>query len=102
MSQKFVQIVDFETRRFDEMKALLDRFEQRMAGETGGPTHRILLQDRDHAGRYLAVIEFESPDEAKRSDARPEVAQLNEQLTALCTRPPSFGNFDVKDARELK
>ncbi|MEU6394944.1 hypothetical protein [Streptomyces sp. NPDC046939] len=102
MSQRFVQIVDFETHRFDEMKELLDRFEQRMAGESGGPTHRILLQDRDQAGRYLAVIEFASYDEALRSDARPEVAQLNERLTALCTRPPAFGNYDVRDARELK
>ncbi|MEV1021620.1 hypothetical protein [Streptomyces sp. NPDC050264] len=102
MSQKFAQIVDFETRRFDELKSLLGRFEQEMAGESGGPTHRILLQDREQPGRYLAIIEFASYDDATRSNERPEVARLNEQLTALCTKPPAFINCDVKDVRELK
>ncbi|WP_372347068.1 hypothetical protein [Streptomyces sp. KL116D] len=102
MSQKFVQIIDFESQRMDEMQELLDRFEQQMSGTPGGPTHRILLQDRDTAGRYLAIIEFESYDDAMRSNERPEVARLNEQLSALCTRPPAFTNCDLKDTRELK
>ncbi|MFJ8823433.1 hypothetical protein ACIREE_16765 [Streptomyces sp. NPDC102467] len=102
MSQKFAQLVDFETRRFDELKSLLDRFEEQMAGEPGGPTHRILLQDREQPGRYLAILEFTSYDDAMRNNERPEVARLNEQLTELCTRPPAFVNCDVKDVRELK
>ncbi|MFI6937669.1 hypothetical protein ACIBI4_00235 [Streptomyces sp. NPDC050418] len=102
MSQKFVQIIDFESQRFDEMQQVLDRFEQQMQGTSGGPTHRILLQDREQPGRYLAIIEFESYDDAMRNNERPEVAKLNEQLSALCTRAPSFTNCDLKDSRELK
>ncbi|MGY0023201.1 hypothetical protein [Streptomyces sp. cg35] len=102
MSEKFAQIIDFETRRIDELRELLDRFEQQMSGTSGGPTHRIMLQDREQSGRYLAIVEFESYDDAMRSNARPEVARFNEQLTALCTRPPAFTNCDVKDVRELK
>ncbi|NGO78126.1 hypothetical protein G6045_21015 [Streptomyces sp. YC504] len=102
MSQKFVQIIEFETQKIDELRKLLERFEQKMQGKSGGPTHRILLQDRDKSGRYLAIIEFESHEAAMRNNDRPEVAKLNEQLTALCTRGPSFTNCDLKDSRELK
>ncbi|SDK03083.1 hypothetical protein [Streptomyces indicus] len=102
MSQKFVQIIDFASQRFDEMREILDRFEQRMQGTPGGPTHRILLADREQSGRYLAIIEFESYEDAARNNDRPEVAELNQQLSALCTRPPAFTNCDLKDSRELK
>ncbi|MYW66453.1 hypothetical protein GTY65_20675 [Streptomyces sp. SID8379] len=102
MSQKFVQIIDFETQRYNEMQDLLDRFERQMQGTSGGPTHRILLQDREKSGRYLAIIEFESYDDAMRSNEHPEVAKLNEQLSALCTRQLAFTNCDLKDSRELK
>lgn len=102
MSQKFVQIIDFETQRMDEMRELVERFEQQMAGTAGGPTHRIMLQDRDKSGRYLAIVEFESHEDAMRSNERPEVAKLNEQISALCTRPPAFTNCDLKESRELK
>ncbi|WP_425835237.1 hypothetical protein [Streptomyces fractus] len=99
---KFIQIIDFESQRFGEMREVLDAFEQRMQGTTGGPTHRMMLKDRDTTGRYLAVIEFESYEDAMRSNERPEVAELNQQLSALCTRPPAFINCDLKDMRELK
>ncbi|MBC9715834.1 hypothetical protein H9Y04_25155 [Streptomyces sp. TRM66268-LWL] len=102
MSQKFVQIIDFESQRIDEMQQLLDRFGEQMQGTSGGPTHRILLADREQPGRHLAIIEFESYEEAMRNNERPEVAKLNEQLTALCTRQPSFTNCDQLDSRELK
>ncbi|MFI5660117.1 hypothetical protein [Streptomyces sp. NPDC051684] len=99
---KFVQIIDFESQRFGEMRELLEAFEQRMQGTEGGPTHRMMLKDRDSTGRYLAVIEFESYEDAMRSNDHPEVAELNKQLSALCTRPPAFINCDLKDVRELK
>ncbi|MER5442621.1 hypothetical protein [Streptomyces sp. NPDC002790] len=99
---KFIQIIDFESQRFGEMRELLEAFEQRMQGTEGGPTHRMMLKDRDTTGRYLAVIEFESYEDAMRSNEHPEVAELNRQLSALCTRPPAFTNFDLKDVRELK
>ncbi|MEV3857805.1 hypothetical protein AB0J38_26200 [Streptomyces sp. NPDC050095] len=102
MSQKFAQIIDFESQRIEEMRELIERFEQQMQGTPGAPTHRIMLQDRDKPGRYLAIVEFESADDAMRNNERPEVAHLNEQLTALCTRPPTFTNCDVRDSRELK
>ncbi|MFD0314275.1 hypothetical protein [Streptomyces flavalbus] len=99
---KFTQIVDFETERLDEIERLLEEARQRSAGREGGPTHRILLKDRDNPGRYLALIEFESYEEAMRNSESPETNKLAEQLGALCSRPPRYTNCDLLDARELK
>ena len=99
---KFVQIIDFETERFDEMEQLMEGARQRMEGQEGGPTHSTLLKDRDTPGRYLAVIEFESFEEAMRNSERPETSQMAEQLGELCTRAPRFVNCDLLESRELK
>ncbi|CAM5504536.1 ABM domain-containing protein OS=Streptomyces violarus OX=67380 GN=FHS41_005987 PE=4 SV=1 [Streptomyces violarus] len=55
---KFVQIIDFETERLDEMEQML-RAGRRFAGRSGGPRQRMLLKDRDNPLRYLALIEFD-------------------------------------------
>jgi hypothetical protein len=81
---KFVQTIDFETERLDEMEQLLQEAGQRSAGRTGGPTHRTLLKDRDHPNRYLALIEFES-----------------QRLGALCIGERRYTNCDLLDARDL-
>ena len=82
---KFVQIVDFETDRIDEMQQLSEEMEKQFAGRSGGPTHRIVLQDRNKPGRYLVVIEFDSYEEAMRNSDDPETTKMAEQMAALCT-----------------
>ncbi|CCK30895.1 hypothetical protein BN159_6516 [Streptomyces davaonensis JCM 4913] len=99
---KFVQIIDFETERLDEMEPLLEEARQRNAGREGGPTHRILLKDRDTPGRYLSLIEFDSYEEAMRNSEDPETTKMAEQLGALCTREPRFVNCDLLDSSDLK
>ncbi|MFD4525366.1 hypothetical protein ACFWP7_15865 [Streptomyces sp. NPDC058470] len=99
---KFVQIIDFETERIAEMRELVEQAAQRAAGRTGGPTHRLVLQDRSTPGRYLVLMEFESHEDAVRNSNDPETSRLAEQLAALCTRPPSFTDCDVRETTELK
>ncbi|MFI9148959.1 hypothetical protein [Streptomyces sp. NPDC053367] len=99
---KFVQILDFETERIDEMEQLLREAGERSSGGTGdGPTHRMLLKDRDTPNRYLAVIEFESYEGAMRNSEAPETTKFAEQLAAMCTRAPRFTNCDLLDSRDL-
>ncbi|MGW5634986.1 hypothetical protein [Streptomyces sp. NPDC003832] len=98
---KFVQIIDFETERLDEMEQLLEEARQRMGDREGGPTHRILLKDRDAPGRYLSLIEFESYDEAMRNSEHPDTTKMAEQMGALCTRAPRFTNCDLLDSSDL-
>ncbi|WP_367323969.1 hypothetical protein [Streptomyces sp. HUAS ZL42] len=99
---KFVQIIDFETERLEEMEQLLEEARQRNAGRTGGPTHRMLLKDRDNPRRYLALIEFESYDEAMRNSADPETTKLAEQLGALSIGDGGYTNCDLLRSEEIK
>lgn len=99
---KFVQIIDFETERLEDMQQLLQEAGQRNAGKAGGPTHRMLLKDRDKPNRYVAVLEFESHDEAMRNNDDPETGKLAEQLGALCIGERVYTNLDVLESGELK
>jgi hypothetical protein len=102
VSKKFVQIVDFETDRFDEMQAVAEEADKRMAGRAGGPTHRLVLRDRNNPGHVLVVIEFDSYEDAMRNSQDPKTGKMAEQMAALCTRPPSFTDCDVLDMTEFK
>ncbi|WP_329278421.1 hypothetical protein [Streptomyces sp. NBC_01451] len=99
---KFVQIIDIETDRMEEMRALVEETDKRLAGRAGGPTHRLVLQDRNQPNRFLVMIEFESYDEAMRNSDDPETSRMAEQLASMCTRPPSFTDCDVREMTELK
>ena len=72
-----------------------------MAAKEGGPTHRILLKDRDTPGRYLALIEFDSYEEAMRNSADPDTSKMAEQMGALCTREPRYVNCDLVESSDL-
>ncbi|MFF7563065.1 hypothetical protein OIE43_31850 [Streptomyces pseudovenezuelae] len=99
---KFVQIIGFETERLEEMRQLLEEAGRRNEGRTGGPTHSTLLKDRDKPNRYLALVEFESYDEAMRNSDDPETSKLAEQLGALSLGEHVYTNCDVLESRELK
>ncbi|MFE5757091.1 hypothetical protein ACFQ7I_25840 [Streptomyces massasporeus] len=99
---KFVQIIEFETERLDEMRQVLDEAGQRNAGRAGGLTRSTLLKDRDKPHRYLALIEFESFDEAMRNSDDPETTKLAERLNALSIGERVYTNCDVLDMRDLK
>jgi hypothetical protein len=99
---KFVQIIDLETERIEEMRGLVQEADKRFASRSGGPTHRLVLQDRNQPGRYLVVIEFDSYEEAMRNSSDPETSKMAEQMAALCSRPPSFIDCDVREMTELK
>ncbi|WP_460064389.1 hypothetical protein [Streptomyces sp. YKOK-I1] len=96
-SQKFVQIIDFETDRIDEMRALAEEGDQALGDGAGGPVRRLVLKDRSRPGRYLVVVEFDSYEEAMRNSASPETSKFAERMAALCTKPPSFTDCDVED-----
>jgi hypothetical protein len=91
----FVQIVEYETDRPDEMKALGDA---RMAeAPDPGPGFRfVLTQDRDRPNRYFAIMEFPSYEVAMENSARPDTEAFARQMAALCTSGPHFYNLDVQ------
>ncbi|MEG8280865.1 hypothetical protein [Streptomyces sp. AHA2] len=98
---KFVQIIDFETERLEEMQQTVAEAGQRNAGRSGGPTRSMLLKDRDKPHRYLALIEFDSFEEAMRNSDDPETSRMAERLDALSIGERRYTNCDVVDERDL-
>ncbi|GAA0610405.1 hypothetical protein [Streptomyces crystallinus] len=100
---KFAQIIDFETERADEMRDLIRQYEEkaRSEGRKLGPTHRTLLRDRSNPNRCLAVVEFDSYEEAMANSDAPETTELARQLAALSSRPPVFTDCDVVESESL-
>ena len=88
---KFVQIIDFETERIDEMRQLAEEAERRYAGRRT-PDHRYVLKDRNKPNHYLVLIEFDSYEEAMRnSDDRRRASSRSSwravrQVAVLTTR----------------
>jgi len=91
----FIQIIEYETDRPEEMWAL---GEGRTA-EMGDPPPGFRLaitQDRDNPNRYFTIVEFPSYEEAMENSRRPETDAFAQQMAALCTSGPRFYNLDVK------
>ncbi|MEU3558107.1 hypothetical protein [Streptomyces fragilis] len=101
---KFVQIIDFETERIDEVRQRMAEYEEqsRTQGRTTAPTARMLLKDRANGNRYLAVVEFEDYETAMANSDAPETGELAQQLSALMTRPPVYTDCDVQEQRAGK
>ena len=85
---KFVQIIEFETERIDEMRELARR-----DGATGGrpqraaPRAALVLRDRGQVPTAIsALIEFESYEDAMRNSDDPETTRIAERMAALCIR----------------
>jgi len=99
---KFAQIIDFETDRMDEMREAMSQFEQQAASEDRDvkPTHRMVLQDRDHPNHYLVVVEFNSYEEAMKNSARSDTTALSEKMAAM-TSTRNFINCEVLDSKDI-
>jgi quinol monooxygenase YgiN len=93
----FVQIIEIQTSRIDEIEALVESMRARREAQ-GGPTPQraTLTADRDRPGHYLNVIEFDSHESAMENSRRPDTSEFAEQLAKLCDGPPTFRNLDVR------
>jgi len=96
---EFVQIIQFRTSKFDEMRALAEEW---AAAEAGGTTQRVMMcQDRDHPGQYVNVAFFESYEAAMEHSNAPTTQAFAARMAALGDGPPTFFNLDVVEDRTL-
>ncbi|AUG75030.1 hypothetical protein CFP65_0044 [Kitasatospora sp. MMS16-BH015] len=98
---KFIQIIEYRTRRIDEFNELLDGWVEQNAG------HRLAswaLQTRDRDGEdvYLNIVQFPSYEQAMANSDRPETAEFATRAAALCDGPPKFRNLDVLNVRDFR
>jgi hypothetical protein len=90
----FIQIIEYETDRPDEMWAI---GAARMAEMTdAGPGFRLTVtQDRDHPSRYVTIVEFPSYEAAVANNEDPATQEFARRMAELCTSGPHFGNLEV-------
>jgi hypothetical protein len=98
---KFVQIIEFKTRRIDHFNAALDAWLAQTAGAERIPTHAIQTKDRDAENTYCHIIEFPSYEKAMENSNRPETAAFAASLAKLCDEPPRFRNLDVTREEDI-
>jgi hypothetical protein len=95
----FVQIIEMQTSRIDEVEALLRELRNRLddGGSSSAPRRAVITADRDRPGFYLSVVQFESYEAAMENSNRPEVSEYAGRMAKLCDAPPKFYNLDVRE-----
>ena len=91
----FIQIIEYETDRPDEMMALGEANMAEMP--EAPPGFRLhITRDRDRPNRYFTIVEFPSYEEAMENSGRADTDAFATQMAALCTRGPVYYNLDVQ------
>ncbi|RSS79059.1 ester cyclase [Streptomyces sp. WAC06614] len=90
----FVQIIDYKTRRADDLNKLLDRYVEMSQGKRT-VTHSVMGKDRETEDHYVEMVEFPSYEEAMRNSQLPETDKMFQEMVALCEGMPTFTNLDV-------
>ena len=96
----FVQIIDFRTSKFDEMRQLEDEW-QAAAGPESAARRVVTGADRDASGRYLQIVFFDSYESAMENSNLPVTQEFAKKMMALSDGPPTFSNLDVVEDRTL-
>jgi hypothetical protein len=97
----FVQIIEMQTSRFDEIEALVKEIRSRLDdGSPSSPLRATITADRDRPGVYLNIVEFDSYEAAMENSNRPETGEFAARIGELCDAPPKFYNLDVREIWE--
>lgn len=93
----FVQIIEYQTSRPDEVRKLSEEFRAaRTASGDGSPPARVVAtEDRDRKGTYCTIVEFESYEAAMENSQREDTSDFAARMAELCDGPPTFRNLDV-------
>jgi hypothetical protein len=97
---KFTQIIEFRTRRIEDLNTYFDAW----IGRTNGQriSHRAVLhRDRDTENVYQLVVEFASYDTGMENSRRPETGEFASYLASICDGPLTFRNLDVVRSEQL-
>jgi hypothetical protein len=96
----FVQVIEFETTRPDEVEALVGEWRAKTEG-TRKAQRGTFTKDRDRPDTYVQIVEFPSYEDAMANSELPETASFAERLRNLCDGPLRFRNLDVRSIEEL-
>jgi quinol monooxygenase YgiN len=97
----FVQIMEFETSRIDEVEALSERMRQER-GDALLASKATITEDRDRPGHYLIMVEFDSYEEAMKNSDDPATSKYADEMGAMLAGPPTFRNLDVRSIMNVR
>lgn len=99
----FVQIIEYQTSRIEELEALGREFREQSANTPGAakPLRGTITADTERPRYYLSIIEFESQEVAMEASNRPETQEFFDRMSALMEGPPKFYNLDVVQTWEM-
>lgn len=92
----FVQLIEYETSREDEVAPLYEEFMKATEGKRT-LTHEFHTKDRDRPSHFVDIVEFPSYEAAMRNNELPETQRVAAKLKELCTGGPRFMNLEVVD-----
>jgi len=93
---KFIQIIEFQTSRIDEIDALEEEWRKATEGKRTS-IRDYKVRDRDGKNTYMIIVEFPSYEEAMKNNELPETQRIAEGMTKLADGPAIFRNLDVID-----
>ncbi|MFP3987297.1 ester cyclase [Streptomyces sp. E11-3] len=96
----FVQVIDCQTSRIDELNQLLDSWAEATKGKRTA-THTIMGQDRSDSSHVMEIVEFPSYEEAMKNSHLPETDRIFQEMVALCDVAPTFTDLDVVRDEQL-
>jgi quinol monooxygenase YgiN len=91
---EFIQIIEYQTSRFDEVRQLGEDFREQAKARGGGPERVSITKSRDGDNTYVTIAEFSSYDAAMANSNDPATQQFAESMAKLCDGPPTFYNLD--------
>jgi quinol monooxygenase YgiN len=91
----FIQIIDYETDRADEIDTAMRAALADMPVDPGF-IRLEQTQDHDNPRHYMTIVEFPSYEAAMANSGRPETDQMARELASMCTRGPEYRNLDVQ------
>ena len=96
----FVQIIQFRTSRFDEMRELEEEWDAR-ARERGTARRVLNCQDRNDPSRYFTLAFFDSYESAMENSHDVTTEELSQRMAALADGPPTFFDLDIVEDRKF-
>ena len=96
----FVQVIEFRTTHFDEMREVAEEWETATEGKRTGRAAAFCAAIATTPGRYFNIVFFDSFEDAMANSALPETDALSSKMMGFADGPPTFYNLDVEDDRE--
>jgi hypothetical protein len=95
----FIQVIEFRTSDYDQIRALEDEWERTTEG-TRTSRRSIVTRDRNDPDRHLVFVFFDSYESAMENSNLPATGEFAAKAGALVDGAMSFIDLDVIDERE--